>query len=177
MSAKRFAATLVLVTVAWSVPTLAQDYGPYGAGGGGSSWGGGGSYGTFDWDGFYSGVYGGGVPLGDETSVNFGVFTGVNVDLSGIVVGAEAQLGLDWGDSMGRDALVVGRGGLTLGDALVYGTAGAGWVGGGAGYAVGGGAEYGFTSYLSGRVEVLGTGQWGEGLSDMRVTGGLAFHM
>lgn len=165
-------AALLGSTAALMAPAAAQDYGPYGYGGGGM----GGGYG-FDWDGFYAGVYGGGVPFG-ETSLNAGVFTGVNVSLDPVVVGVEAQLGGDFADdTTSFDALVLGKGGMSFGDALVYATGGVGVVSGDWGYAVGGGAEYGFTDYMSVRGEVLGTGDWGGMPDDMRVTAGVAFHM
>ena len=75
------------------------------------------------------------------------------------------------------DALLLGKGGVSLGDALVYAAGGTGIVSGGFGYALGGGAEYGFTDYMSVRGEVLGTGSWGSMPSDMRLTAGLAFHL
>lgn len=160
-------AAVFLATAALATHASAQDYGPYGYGGGG--------YG-FDWDGFYAGVYGGGVPFGD-TSWNAGIFTGVNVSIDSLVLGVEAQLGADWADSTSLDALVLGKGGMSFGSTLVYATAGTGFVSGDFGYAFGGGAEYGITDYLSVRGEVLGTGEWGSGPSDMRLTGGIAFHL
>ncbi len=150
------------------LPASAQDYGPYGYGGYGAG---------FNWDGFYSGVYGGGIPFGDDTSWSAGIFTGVNVQMDSLVFGAEAQLGGDFGDDFSIDALVLGKGGMSLGDALVYGTGGIGLVSGDFGYAIGGGAEYGFTDSMSVRGEALGLGEWGEGLSDFRLTAGVAFHM
>lgn len=156
-------ASATLVTAA-----SAQDYGPYGYGSGGFG---------FDWNGFYAGVYGGGVPLGDNASFNAGIFSGVNVALDSAVFGVEAQLGANLGDDLGIDALLLGKGGMSFGDALVYATAGAGLVGGDVGYAVGGGAEYGFNDYMSVRGEVLGTGAWGDLPGDVRMTAGVAFHL
>lgn len=167
--AARMAAVLIAGT-ALAGHANAQDYGPYGVGGAGYS-----GYG-FDWDGFYAGVYGGGVPFG-TTSWNAGVFSGVNVSIESAVVGIEAQLGADISDSTGIDALVLGKGGMSFGDALIYATGGPGIVSGDFGYALGGGAEYGFTDYMSVRGEVLGTGAWGSMPSDMRVTAGVAFHL
>lgn len=167
--AVRMAAVLIAGT-ALAGHANAQDYGPYGVGGAGYS-----GYG-FDWDGFYAGVYGGGVPFG-TTSWNAGVFSGVNVSIESAVVGIEAQLGADISDSTSIDALVLGKGGVSLGSALVYATGGPGIVSGDFGYALGGGAEYGFTDYMSVRGEVLGTGAWGSMPSDMRVTAGFAFHL
>jgi len=164
-------AALLAATTAFTAAATAQDYGPYGMAGG-SGFGG---YG-FDWDGFYAGVYGGGVPFG-ETSLNAGIFTGVNVSLEAAVVGVEAQLGADFADSTSFDALVMGKGGMTFGDALVYATGGVGVVSGDWGYALGGGAEYGFTDYMSVRGEVLGTGDWNGMPDDMRLTAGVAFHL
>ncbi|WP_196258258.1 hypothetical protein [Pelagibacterium limicola] len=155
-------ATAILLAVA--APANAQNYGPYGQNTG------------FDWDGFYAGVYGGGVPVG-TTSWNVGIFTGVNVAIDSAVFGVEAQLGADFGPGLGLDALLLGKAGMTLGDILVYGTAGTGFVHGGFGYAVGGGGEYAFTDSMSGRVEALGLGTWGGGLSALRLTAGVAFHL
>lgn len=163
----RIAAILIAFT-GFASHAHAQSYDPYGYG----------SYGYgFDWDGFYSGVYGGGVPFGDETSWNGGIFAGVNVDFGGPVVGVEAQLGIDIADELGLDALILGRGGYGFGDVLGYAAVGTGYVGGDFGYAVGGGLEYGFTDYLSARGEVLGTGAFGDWPSDVRITAGLAFHL
>lgn len=168
MSAVRaFAAAIALLTLS-GAPVLAQDYGPYGYGGGAA-------YG-FDWNGYYAGVYGGGVPMG-TTSWNAGIFTGVNVQMESIVFGAEAQLGADFAATTSLDALVMGKGGLSLGNTLVYGTLGTGFVSGDFGYALGGGAEYGVTQTMSVRGEALATGKWGAGPADLRLTGGLAFHL
>lgn len=166
MRAKRLA-TLLFALGAVATPAFAQDYGPYGYGG----------YG-FDWDGFYSGVYGGGVPTGD-TSLNAGIFAGVNATVGSALIGAEAQLGIDHDDPNGLslDALALARGGMTFGDALIYGALGGGIREGKGAYAFGGGIEYGFAGNLSGRIEALGTGEIGHGPRDLRLTGGLAFHM
>ncbi|MAN77711.1 hypothetical protein OF122_11180 [Pelagibacterium flavum] len=169
--AVRMAAVLV-AGLSFAGHAVAQDYGPYGAAGSASL---GSGYG-FDWDGFYAGVYGGGVPFG-TTSWNAGVFSGVNVSIDTAVVGLEAQLGADLDGTNSIDALLLGKGGVSLGDALVYAAGGTGIVSGGFGYALGGGAEYGFTDYMSVRGEVLGTGSWGSMPSDMRLTAGLAFHL
>lgn len=155
----------IALVAASAMPVAAQDYGPYGYGQG------------FDWNGFYAGVYGGGVPFGNSTSWNAGVFTGVNVAIDSAVFGVEAQLGGDFGATASMDALVLGKGGMALGDALVYGTAGTGFNAGNFGYAFGAGGEYAFTNSMSARVEVLGRGAWGSGPSDMRLAAGLAFHM
>lgn len=168
-AALRLAAVLVAST-AFATHASAQDYGPYGYGATGYGYG-------FDWDGFYTGVYGGGVPMGDETSWNAGIFTGVNVTVDTAVFGIEAQLGADIADETSLDALVLGKGGMSLGTTLVYATAGTGLVSGDLGYAVGGGADYGFTDYMSVRGEVLGTGEWGSMPEDMRITAGVAFHL
>lgn len=165
MSATRKLAVALTVFMASAVPATAQDYGPYGYGSG------------FDWNGFYAGVYGGGVPFGNNTSWNAGVFSGVNVAIDSAVFGVEAQLGGDFGATNSIDALILGKGGMSLGNALVYGTAGTGFNGGAFGYAFGGGGEYAFTNSMTGRVEALGRGAWGAGPSDMRLTAGLAFHL
>jgi outer membrane immunogenic protein len=165
-------AAVLIAGLSFAGQASAQDYGPYGVTGSNSL---GSGYG-FDWDGFYAGVYGGGVPFG-TTSWNAGVFSGVNVTIDSAVVGIEAQVGGDFASSTSIDALVLGKGGVPLGDALVYATGGTGIVSGGFGYALGGGANYGFTDYMSVRGEVLGTGAWGSMPSDMRVTAGLAFHL
>jgi len=151
-----------------SAPALAQEYGPYGYGGGGFG---------FDWDGFYSGVYGGGQPMSDPAAWNAGIFTGVNVTLDSILLGAEAQVGIDADDNFALDALILARGGLTLGDMAIYALGGGGIIEGGAGYAVGGGIEYGFTDYLSVRADALGLAEWGTGPDEFRLTAGVAFHL
>lgn len=151
----------------FALPVAAQDYGPYGYGG---------ASGGFNWDGFYAGVYGGGVPMG-TASWNAGVFAGVNVTIDSAVLGIEAQLGADFANTTSFDALVLGKGGVTLGDAMVYGAGGTGVVSGAFGYALGGGAEYAFTETMSARGEVLGLGTWGAAPSDLRVAVGLAFHL
>lgn len=164
MSAARKLAIAITALVAAALPAAAQDYGPYG-------------YGTgFDWDGFYAGVYGGGVPLG-ATSWNAGVFTGVNVQIDSAVVGMEAQLGGNFSTTTSLDALLLGKGGMSLGEALVYGAAGTGFNGGTFGYAFGAGGEYAFTNSMTARVEALGLGAWGSGPSAMRLTAGVAFHL
>ncbi|WP_157970038.1 outer membrane protein [Pelagibacterium sediminicola] len=160
---RKLIVALAMIGVA-AVPAAAQDYGPYG-------------YGTgFDWDGFYAGVYGGGVPTGSG-SWSAGIFSGVNIAVDSAVFGVEAQLGGDFGTSTSMDALIMGKGGLSLGEALVYGTAGTGFVQGSFGYAFGAGAEYAFTNSMSARGEALGVGAWGGGPSDMRLAVGLAFHL
>ncbi|WP_127143669.1 outer membrane protein [Pelagibacterium montanilacus] len=166
----------VIIACLWALgtgPALGQDYGPYGYGAGGGSVGVG-----FDWEGFYSGVYGGGVPMGDDRSYIAGVFAGVNAQVDSALLGVEAQLGGDFGDDFSLDAMVMGRGGAILNpDLLVYGTVGTGLVKGDFGYAFGGGAEYGVTDYLSVRGEALGTGEWGNGPDTVRLGAGLAFHL
>lgn len=165
MTAGRRIVVAIAMMAAAAAPAAAQDYGPYG-------------YGTgFDWDGFYAGVYGGGVPMGDEASWSAGIFTGVNVAIDSAVFGIEAQLGADIGSTMSMDALILGKGGMALGDMLVYGTAGTGIVQGNFGYAFGGGGEYAFTNTMSARAEVLGLGEWGSGPSDVRLALGVAFHL
>lgn len=165
MSATRKLAVALTVFMASTVPAMAQDYGPYG-------------YGTgFDWDGFYAGVYGGGVPFGNNTSWNAGVFSGVNVAVDSAVFGVEAQLGGEFGTSSGVDALILGKGGMSFGNTLVYGTAGTGFNGGTFGYAFGAGGEYAFINSMSARVEALGRGAWGGGPKDMRLAAGLAVHL
>lgn len=168
----RIAAVLVASTT-FIASANAQNYDPYGYGT--SSGAVSGAYG-YDWNGFYQGVYGGGVPLGDQ-SFNAGIFTGVNVSLESAVFGVEAQLGGDFNDDWSIDALVLGKGGVNLGQMLVYGTGGAGLVSGDWGYALGGGVDYGVTDYMSIRGEALGTGQWGDMPDDLRLTAGLSFHM
>jgi outer membrane immunogenic protein len=168
-AAKTFAALALAVAASTAFATSAssQEYGPYAYGGGRAG---------FDWDGFYAGVYGGGVPFG-TTSWNAGIYSGVNVSIDSAVFGVEAQLGGDFANTTSIDALVLGKGGLSLGDALVYGTGGTGIVSGGFGYALGGGVEYGFTDYMSVRGEALGTGTWGNMPNDLRLSAGLAFHL
>lgn len=167
MSAGVRIAALLIASTALVSHAGAQDYGPYGYGNFGFG---------FDWDGFYSGVYGGGVPFGDG-SLNAGIFAGVNMSYESAVFGVEAQLGANVDDELGLDALILGRGGMSFGDALVYGTAGTGLVDSEFSYAVGGGAEYGFTDYMSARGEVLGTGAWGSAPEDVRLALGVAFHL
>lgn len=164
MSLARKLAVILAATAATVAPAAAQDYGPYGYGSG------------FDWDGFYAGVYGGGAPFGTQ-SWNVGVFSGVNVTIDSAVFGVEAQLGGDFGPTNGIDALVLGKGGISLGQALIYGTAGTGFNGGAFGYAFGAGGEYAFTNSMSARVEALGRGAWGAGPKDVRLAAGLAFHL
>ncbi|RDE09205.1 hypothetical protein [Pelagibacterium lacus] len=160
-------AAVVVAAAGLTFPAAAQDYGPYGYGGTG--------YG-FDWNGFYAGVYGGGVPLG-TTSASAGIFTGVNVAIDSAVFGVEAQLGADFAASPSLDALILGKGGMSFGQALAYATAGTGLVSGSMGYALGGGVEYGMTDYLTVRGEALGTGKWGAGMNDLRLAAGLALHL
>lgn len=148
----------------------AQSYDPYGYNAYGSS--------IFDWDGFYAGVMGGGTPFGDPASLSGGVFAGVNVTIDSALFGVESQLGIKHDDdSTAFEGLMLGRGGILLGEALVFGTAGAGLVGGDGVYAIGGGGEYGITNSISARVDALGIGEWGNSPDRLRVTAGLAFHM
>ena len=109
---------------------------------------------AYNWSGFYIGAHGG-WGFGDgafDDGFVVGGQLGVNWQFNNFVLGAEGDGSfVDWGDTdaVGHDPL---RGGFAFDRFLPYGTGGAafedfedvGWV-------AGGGVEYAFTDFVSGR--------------------------
>lgn len=115
---------------------------------------------TFDWSGFYAGVYGAyrkSAVAGDQFGV--GIDAGVNVTFSYVLAGAEVSVeGLSGNDATSYIS-GVGRAGLLVTDsALLYGAAGYGIDTGALAESdalLGGGLEYAVTNNLSVRGQYL----------------------
>jgi outer membrane immunogenic protein len=136
---------------------------------------------TFDWNGFYAGVYGAyrhSPAAGDQFGV--GIDAGVNVTFDYVLAGAEVAVeGLGGNDATSYIS-GVGRAGLLVTDnALVYGAAGYGIDTGPANESdalIGGGLEYAITNNLSVRGQYLhGIPVTGSNPKD-EVTLGAQFH-
>src|SRR5690606_920925 len=99
-----------------------------------------------NFEGFYLGVTGGGALVpGPGLVGTVGVVAGANFELSdAIIAGVEWQGDTLWngGGLVGFDALFLGKLGSYMSDAaIIYGTAGGGWVNGAPSYAFGAGIE------------------------------------
>lgn len=102
---------------------------------------------TFNWSGFYAGIYGGGTNINGAVSYGGGLDLGVNSRMDFYLLGAEVALtGLTDGTHGQTYGQVLGRGGFLLTDNLLgYGALGYGLnLGGGndQNLLVGGGLEY-----------------------------------
>ena len=136
---------------------------------------------TFDWNGFYAGVYGAyrhSPAAGDQFGV--GIDAGVNVTFNYVLAGAEISVEGLGGNDATSYVSGVGRAGLLVTDnALVYGAAGYGLDTGPADESdalVGGGLEYAITNNLSLRGQYLhGIPVTGANPKD-QVTLGAQFH-
>lgn len=136
-------------------------------------------YGASPFEGAYVGAYAGGT-VGTGVSATVGGMAGANFKVTdGVLVGVEAQGGVATGGSGTQfDALMLGKAGVLLApDAMVYGAGGAGVIGGTNSWAAGGGAEVMISNDVGLRGEALGTGAWGAGLSQGKVTAGAVWHI
>ncbi len=136
----------------------------------------------FNFEGFYAGVQAGGALLSGPGIVGVaGVVAGANFSLTdSLLAGLEFQgEGIFNGSSyLGWNALLLGRVGSYLTqDIMAYGALGIGVVNSAGSYALGGGVEMPLMDQLSGRVELLGSGNWGTLPSEAKLTGGVLWHL
>jgi opacity protein-like surface antigen len=135
----------------------------------------------FDFEGLYIGGTGGASLSGGSLFGNLGGVVGANFAITdGIIVGGEFQGDAYWtgGGFTSFDALALGRvGGFISDNTMLYGDLGAGFKGGTAVYAVGGGAEMALSGPLSLRGDLQILGPWGAMPSTGRLTAGLLWHM
>lgn len=136
----------------------------------------------FNFEGFYLGVTGGGATFPSTGVVGtVGVVAGANFEVTdGIIAGVEWQGDTLWngGGFVGFDTLFLGKlGGYISDSAIIYGTAGGGWIDGNTSYAFGAGIEAAVADQLSLRGELLGTGTWGGMPNGAKATVGLIWHM
>ena len=84
--------------------------------------------GSFDWNGFYAGVYGTGAKRPDDLQSGLGLNVGFNRAFDFVLVGGEVAFSVLGDDDMGARYLqAVGRGGVLVTDnVLVFGAAGVG---------------------------------------------------
>jgi hypothetical protein len=141
----------------------------------------GGSYNTwtFDFEGFYVGLYGGGATAVQLTG-NVGAMAGVNFAITEqIMTGLEFQAGYVGGTTVSSfDALALARLGFMLSpQSMVYAEGGGGWAGGVASYAFGAGFEMAATDFLGVRADVLALGPWAGAINGARGTIGLVWHV
>jgi opacity protein-like surface antigen len=135
----------------------------------------------FNFEGLYLGGSAGGAIDGGALTGTLGVIAGANFAVTdGIIVGGEFQGDAYWtgGGFTSFDALALGRvGGFISDNTMLYGDLGAGFKGGTAVYAVGGGAEMALSGPLSLRGDLQILGPWGALPSTGRATVGLLWHM
>lgn len=134
---------------------------------------------TFDFEGFYLGVYGGGSTVTEFTG-DIGALAGVNFALTeSVLAGLEFQAGYVGGATVNTvDALALVRLGLAISpQAMIYASAGTGWATGALSYAFGGGAEFAATDFLGIRGDILAIGPWTGAISGARGTVGLVWHV
>lgn len=115
---------------------------------------------TYDWDGFYAGVYTGGQKGAPGWQYSYGLLAGVNKQISYYLIGGEVGVhGLVGSGSSGTYGQVLTRGGVLLTDNLVgYGALGYGLdIGGGSdqNLLVGGGLEMAVAQDVSLRAQYL----------------------
>ena len=135
-----------------------------------------------NFEGFYVGATGG---ISSNPSTNttgaVGVVAGTNFAVTdGILAGAEVQgeALIDGSGVTGVNGLLLGRvGGFISDNTMIYGAAGAGWVGGTPSYAFGGGIEAAVADPVSVRGEILGTGTWGGAPDGAKATAGVIWHL
>jgi len=136
-------------------------------------------YGPSPFEGVYAGAYGG-AAFDPNAKWALGGLAGVNFEVTdGVIVGAEAQGGAQTdGTTTTFEGLMLGKGGALIApDVLAYGALGGGVVDGTGSWAAGGGAELLATDTLGIRGEVIGTGPWGGGLANTKVTAGVVWHV
>ena len=163
MSRKISAIAICLSAVLCAAPAAAQDY--YGS--------------ASPLEGAYVGGYAGG-NFDPNASWALGAMAGVNFEVTpGFMAGLEAQGGLDINSSRTNvEGLMLARGGAAVTpDAMIYGSLGAGSVGGTGSWAIGGGAEAVVAPQIGVRGDVLATGPWGSGLNRTKATAGLVWHV
>lgn len=134
---------------------------------------------SFNFDGFYLGVQGGG-QFGDPAAAELGLAAGANFAVADpVVAGLEFQSDLlVTSSSKDFDFYALGRAGVVItSDFMAYGEVGPGWSRGNFGYLFGGGGEYALNNAVSVKGELQGIGKWGSGPFGTRVQGGLLFHM
>lgn len=136
----------------------------------------------FNFEGFYVGATGGAAIVpGPGTVGTIGVVAGANFEVAdGILAGVEWQGDALWngGGFVGASAMFLGKlGGYISDQAIVYGTAGAGWVDSTPSYAFGAGIEMAVAQQISVRGELLGTGTWGGMPDGAKANIGLIWHM
>lgn len=134
----------------------------------------------FDFEGFYVGGTAGGALSGGTGYGTLGIVVGSNFAITdGIIAGVEFQGDTYWnGGLTSFDALALGRvGGFISENTMVYGDLGAGFVGGNAAYAFGGGVEMALTDALAVRGDLQGLGAFGAGPSAAKATVGLVWHL
>lgn len=134
---------------------------------------------SFNFDGFYLGVQGGG-QFGSPSSLTLGGVAGANFAIfDPVVAGLEFQAdALPTSASTDYDFYALGRAGVVVtNDFMAYGEAGPGWSRGRFGYAFGAGGEYALSDVLSAKGEIQGIGNFGSGPFGTKIQGGLLFHM
>ena len=135
----------------------------------------------FNFEGLYLGGTAGVGSFSSTTLGTVGVVIGSNFAINdALLAGGEVQADLyfDGGGVQGFGALALAKfGGYVSDTALLYGTAGGGWIDSSAVYAFGGGAEFAATNQVSLRGEVLGIGSWGASPSGIKGTAGLLWHI
>lgn len=134
----------------------------------------------FNFSGFYLGGTAGGAVSSGTGYGTLGVVVGANFAVSdGIIAGVEFQGDAYYnGGFTAYDALALGRvGGFVADNTMLYGDLGAGFKGGTAVYALGGGAEMAVTDQLSVRGDLQALGGFGAFPATAKATVGLIWHM
>jgi outer membrane immunogenic protein len=134
----------------------------------------------FNFEGFYVGGTAGGALSSGVGYGTLGVVVGANFAISdGIMAGVEFQGDAYYnGGFTAYDALALGRvGGFVADNTMLYGDIGAGFKGGVASYAFGGGAEMALTDQLGLRGDLQIIGGFGAWPSTGKATVGLMWHL
>lgn len=136
----------------------------------------------FQFEGFYLGGTLGAGTLGESDPFGtVGVVVGNNFDVNDMLLaGAEIQADILYNGNglIGFDTLLLAKlGGYVSENAVLYGTAGAGWVESDLAYAFGGGVEFAMTDQIALRGEVLGLGAFGAAPEGAKATAGLLWHI
>lgn len=132
---------------------------------------------VFDWSGPYIGAYAGYV-FGVGW-VQTGVQAGYNFDLGGLVAGIEGQIGPTFTlPGIIGEVNVNARAGFGLGQALIYGEAGVGYLISPSVFTwnAGGGVEFLINTDMSVFAEAKALGAFGGGVFGVSVQGGLNWH-